>query len=356
MSYFQCPDSTSNSCEFDFETLRNQFSFEGGDQIVAQVAASNALGMSDPSFDSIAIVLPRSEDIASEVTFEDITGDSLVINFEPNEGISEYYINVERWDEATQSWVADQRIKKTVDQETSSRRRLMGRQLAQTFSCPSRASADTVSQEVATLEPGTRYRFEVEVAGTASAPAEITTQMPATPSAPTSINYQATENVMTVFWNKPIGQSITAQYLFIEKVISESETVPVANSPVSISFSQSQYQISGLQPGTNYRVQIQAENNNGRGPKSNLLCAVTKDTVPDQVINLEEVVNEKKEKSLKVVWKDGAHNGGMPITAYRVSWSDQTQMVTETEITISSLKAGESYTVHVEAQNEIGFS
>jgi hypothetical protein len=302
LSYFQCPDSTSNSCEFNFETLRNQFSFTGGDQIVAHVAASNTLGQSNPSLESVAIVLPRKADIASEITFEDVTGDSLAINFKPNEGISEYYINVERWDEATQSWVADQRIKKTVDEQTSSRRRLMGRQLADTFSCPSKASADTVSQEVAALEPGTRYRFEVEVAGTTSAPVEITTQMPATPSAPTNFNYQSTENVMTVFWNRPTGQSVTAQYLFVERVVSESQTVPVAGSPIRLSQAQSQYQITGLRSGTNYRVQIQAENNNGRGPKSNLLCAQTKDAAPDAVVRLEEDTSQKKQKSVKLVW------------------------------------------------------
>lgn len=170
------------------------------------MSATNNLGTSE-SDPSLALVLPKSEDIASKIIFEDVTGDSMSLAFEPNEGIDEYTINVYKRDPVTGDIVLDQVITKKVSQED--RRRLSGRQLATEFACPTSASPDVVSTAVAALEPNTEYFFEVVVAGTKSERVSARTQAPATPGAPTITEVNAREEEFTVFWNRPVGTDLT---------------------------------------------------------------------------------------------------------------------------------------------------
>lgn len=118
---------------------------------MAKVTATNNLGTSQSAM-SKAIVLPRSEDIAPEITFEDVTGDSMSLNFKGNEGIDTYTINVYKRDPNTGEFVLDQVVTKTVGEDE--RRRLMGRQLAMPYTCP---TTGAVTQEITALEPNTEY-------------------------------------------------------------------------------------------------------------------------------------------------------------------------------------------------------
>lgn len=129
-------------CKFEFESFQNRFSFTGGDSIVAKVSATNALGTSE-SDSSKALVLPKTEDIAPAITFEDVTGDSMSLSFKGNEGIDEYTINVYKRDPVTGEIVLDQVITKKVGEESA--RRLSGRQLATNFACPSSKAPDAVT-------------------------------------------------------------------------------------------------------------------------------------------------------------------------------------------------------------------
>lgn len=170
------------------------------------VSATNNLGTSD-SDSSKALVLPKSEDIAPKMTFEDVTADSMSINFEGNEGIDEYTINVYKRDPVTGDIVLDQVITKRVGEED--RRRLSARQLATDYACPTSSSDGVVSTEVAALEPNTEYFFEVEVAGTKSERVSARTAAPATPGAPTITEVNSREEDFTVFWNRPVGVTLT---------------------------------------------------------------------------------------------------------------------------------------------------
>lgn len=71
----------------------------------------NALGVKDPSANSKAIVLPKAEEIAPVIVVEDVTGDSLSLSFDANSGISEYFINVDKYDDASGDFVFDQRVR-----------------------------------------------------------------------------------------------------------------------------------------------------------------------------------------------------------------------------------------------------
>lgn len=152
---------------------------------MAKVTATNNLGTSQSAM-SKAIVLPKSEDIAPEIVFEDVTGDSMSLSFKGNEGIETYTINVYKRDPVTGELVLDQVVTKTVGEDE--RRRLMGRQLAMAYTCPTSTAPGAVTQEIAALEPNTEYYFEIEVAGVKSERVAARTQAPATPGAPTITN------------------------------------------------------------------------------------------------------------------------------------------------------------------------
>lgn len=55
--------------------------------------------------------MPRSEDIAPVIVVEDVKGDSLSLSFDANSGISEYFINVDKFDDASGDFVFDQRVR-----------------------------------------------------------------------------------------------------------------------------------------------------------------------------------------------------------------------------------------------------
>lgn len=153
-TYSGCPDGLQTECKFAFSPFQNQYNFAGGDSIVAKVTATNNLGTSQSAM-SKAVVLPRSEDIAPEITFEDVTGDSMSLSFKGNEGIDTYTINVYKRDPVTGEFVLDQVVTKTVGEDE--RRRLMGRQLAMAYTCPTSTAPGAVTQQIAALEPNTEY-------------------------------------------------------------------------------------------------------------------------------------------------------------------------------------------------------
>jgi hypothetical protein len=253
-SYSGCPNGVKTMCTFAFESFKNRFDIAGGDSIVAKVTATNALGSSE-SDQSKALELPKSEDIAPAITFEDVTGDSMSIAFEGNEGIDEYTINVYKRDPVTGDIVLDQVITKKRDEEA--RRRLSGRQLATSFACPTSSAPNVVSTAIPALEPNTEYFFEVVVAGVKSDRVSQRTQAPATPGAPTVTSVNAREDEFTVFWDRPLGTTLSTQYVYVDQVGLDGEAQSISGSPFVISSDQStQKTIRDLKSGTQYRVRV----------------------------------------------------------------------------------------------------
>lgn len=143
-----------------------------------------------------------------------------------------------------------------------------------------------------------------------------------------------------------------AQQLYIEHVISSTQSVPVANSPITLPRDRTSYTITNLRSGSNYRVRIVAENAIGQGPMSNLLQAYTDDSVADAPTNLAQDNSvETDETQIALSWSEGAWNGGQEVTGYRVTYGGQTLEVTEPFVTLTGLTANTEYTVSVEAIN-----
>lgn len=123
----------------------------------------------------------------------------------------------------------------------------------------------------------------------------ITARTPASdaPLAPSNLGFSQTVSTLQVDW-KLTDASVVSQKVYVEEVINERQTKAVENSPFLASGSARQYTVEGLKSGTNYRVRVQATNADGNeSPKSNLLCAVTKDDKPDAPINLTEDKSNK---------------------------------------------------------------
>jgi hypothetical protein len=143
-----------------------------------------------------------------------------------------------------------------------------------------------------------------------------------------------------------------AQQVYIEHVISPTQSVPVANSPITLPKTQTSYTLNGLRSGSNYRVRIVAENAIGQGPMSNLLQAYTDDSVADAPTNLaQDNFIETDETQIALAWSEGAWNGGQEVTGYRVTYGGQTLEVTEPFVTLTGLNANTAYTIGVEAIN-----
>jgi hypothetical protein len=97
----------------------------------------------------------------------------------------------------------------------------------------------------------------------------------------------------------------------------------------------------------------------GRSPKSNLICAVTMDSVPDAPVDLREDEGSNEQDQVEIHWSYTAAqwNGGQDVTEYKVSWGgSSTQKTTATHLKITGLKADTSYTIRVEALNSVGAS
>jgi hypothetical protein len=75
-------------------------------------------------------------------------------------------------------------------------------------------------------------------------------------------------------------------------------------------------------------------------------------------------LTSKTSTTVDLIWTEGAHNGGLQVTDYRVSYrikNDQAYtvvgyVVTQTSHTITSLSLGVTYEFIVEARNEVGYS
>lgn len=131
-------------------------------------------------------------------------------------------------------------------------------------------------------------------------------------------------------------------------MISASQSVPVANSPITLEEDQTSYTLSGLRSGSNYRVRIVAENDIGQGPMSNLLQAYTSDNVADAPTQLHSVADTTE---ITLTWNEGAWNGGQEVTGYRVTYGGEIVEVTEPSVTLTGLSVNTAYTVGVEAIN-----
>ncbi|MDE2793275.1 MAG: fibronectin type III domain-containing protein, partial [Gemmatimonadota bacterium] len=121
------------------------------------------------------------------------------------------------------------------------------------------------------------------------------------------------------------------------------------------------YSHSGLDPGTRQRYQVQAINDAGMGPSSNIASARTDPVVADAPVNL--VAGAQGSNAIVVTWEPPAYTGGVEIEGYRIEVHDGSEWAVlvddhglSTTYTHSGLEPGDERRYRVYALNEAGAS
>ena len=119
------------------------------------------------------------------------------------------------------------------------------------------------------------------------------------------------------------------------------------------------YSHSGLDPGTHRRYQVQAVNDVGAGPGSNIAAARTDPVVPDAPENL--AARAEGTTSIVLSWAAPEYTGGAPVTGYRIEVHDGAVWVSlvddhgvSTTYTHGGLEPGDERRYRVFAMNEAG--
>ena len=119
------------------------------------------------------------------------------------------------------------------------------------------------------------------------------------------------------------------------------------------------YSHAGLDPGTRLRYRVQAVNDAGAGPGSNIAEARTDPVVPDAPANL--AARAEGTTTIVLSWEPPAYTGGAPLAGYRIEVHDGTvwmSMVEDhglsTTYTHGGLDPGDERRYRVRALNEAG--
>jgi len=220
-------------------------------------------------------------------------------------------------------------------------------------------STDT-TQTVTGLTNGTTYKFTVAAVnelGFSGQSAKSNAVIPATvPDAPTIGTATAGNTQATVSWTAPAsngGLPVTS-YVVTPYVNAVAQTPAVFNSTATTQT------VTGLTNGTAYTFTVAATNGIGTGAESAPSNEVTPATVPDApTIGTATAGNTQA----TVSWTAPVSDGGLPVTAYRVTAYVGVNPVlnvtfnsTATTQTVTGLTNGTTYRFRVRAVNAIGNS
>ena len=183
-----------------------------------------------------------------------------------------------------------------------------------------------------------------------------------TPGAPTSPSVSPGNAQLVVSWSAPAGNVVATGY-DVRHITSSSSDKSDGNWTVIPDAWTSNdgaltYTITGLTNGTQYDVQVRADNGN-TGAWSNTVVQTPR-TVPSAP---RQVASTPENQQLTITWATPNSDGGATITAYDVqhstdgsNWTTQDNAWTSRVLTytISSLTNGQAYRVQVRAVNVAG--
>uniref|UniRef100_A0A3Q0KKY1 non-specific serine/threonine protein kinase n=1 Tax=Schistosoma mansoni TaxID=6183 RepID=A0A3Q0KKY1_SCHMA len=134
--------------------------------------------------------------------------------------------------------------------------------------------------------------------------------------------------------------------------------------PVSKFVRTPEYEVTGLEPGNNYRFRVRAENELGTSEPletSRSILAEEPSTVPDAPNNL--TVADVDANKITLEWSKPRNDGGKRVNGYVVEYKplnatewEQAAIVKDLTATVDGLKKGEKYMFRVSARNEVGVS
>ena len=215
------------------------------------------------------------------------------------------------------------------------------------------------------LTNGTTYQVRVRARnGSADADAGDWSDPPVSavpgtaPGVPRSVSLDDGDTLIEVSWEEPSsngGATVTGYDVRWRK---DGESWP--SSPQAVGAADSPYEISGLDNGETYEVQVRAVNRHDPGDWSDPPASAVPGTVPGapRSVSLSE-----GDGRIEVSWVEAASNGGADVTGYDVQWriggeawpdTPPAQDVAASPYVISGLENDEEYEVQVRAVNRHG--
>lgn len=221
------------------------------------------------------------------------------------------------------------------------------------------------SSTFANLDVAAEYTVSVRpvnVAGAGVTTSVPITFLPPTPGAPTGVAAIRGNASVTLTWTAPTvpGSTPVSEYR-VRRYGAEGalqSTATVAASPTS-------YRAGALTNGSSYTFDVTAVNAAGLGSVSARSAPVTPATLPGLPTTVKATADHVA-KTATVTWAPPSSSGGVPISGYRVSrngtdssgWGaySTTLPASAGTFTFNRLVTGQTYTITVQALNEIGQS
>jgi Domain of unknown function (DUF4082)/Fibronectin type III domain/Bacterial Ig domain len=178
--------------------------------------------------------------------------------------------------------------------------------------------------------------------------------LPQPPGQVTNVSATAGLGQATVNWTAPTTGGAPTGYRITPYIGAAAQT------PVTVSASESSKTITGLKGGTTYTFTVAALNEAGAGPESAASNAVTptSPTTPGAPTGVSATAGSL---SATVNWTPPVSDGGSPLTGYRITpyigataQTPVTAASSATSAAVPSLTAGTSYTFTVAAINAVG--
>ena len=172
------------------------------------------------------------------------------------------------------------------------------------------------------------------------------------PNAPQSLAIAAGDGALKVSWQLPASDGGAAVTSFRLRWKSAEDDNFAAENAAELSANVFAHEISGLQNGAQYDVEVAAKNVVGFGAAA--AAQSVPFTAPDAPQSLALVPEDEK---IRAEWRPPAFNGGSPITGYEVRWDPPNAGGAKLAITgplsatytIPRLANGTTYTVKVRA-------
>ena len=181
--------------------------------------------------------------------------------------------------------------------------------------------------------------YAVNAVGESATPATISEYANTTPAAPTGLQAQDGNGVITLQWSAPVDSGGAAITAYI--VEYTGGTITAATNRATL---------TGLSNGNAITAKVLAVNRGGRGASSApvVATAATKASAPTnlQVVEGDGVVT--------LTWGAPNNTGGAAVTAYMAEWNGQSTLVSGFSFVVSGLTNGETVSFTLRARNRKG--